>query len=455
MRLITHSFPFHYKGETFYLVYHPYSNSLHSVDYKAYLVIKNKYEELSPQELADFSSLSQSEREEILSEIAELEREGLIGIDQTFPYHKSNVVKALCLHVCHDCNLKCKYCFAKEGTYNTARDYMTEEVAKAAIDFLIEKSGGRKNLEIDFFGGEPLMNMPVVKFAVEYGKARAKERGKEFSFTMTTNALLLNDENIEYLNREMDNVVISIDGRKDVHNRVRTTRSGADAYPHILEAARKFRAVRGDKRYYIRGTFTAYNLDFSADVLALADAGFDQISVEPVVLPADNPMAITADKVAAVLREYDKLAEAYIDRRSNGKWFNFFHFMIDLEDGPCIMKRLSGCSAGCGYLAISPVGDIYPCHQFVGEEDYRIGNVLEGTFDPSVPNTFAEITVNNKKNCENCFAKYYCSGGCVAASHYYEKDLFTPYAAGCAMMKKRLECSLGIYAVEKKNREKR
>ena len=455
MRLITHSFPFSYKGETFYLVYHPFSNSLHSVDYKAYLVIKNKYEELSPQELADFSTLTREETAEILSEISELEDQGLIGIDQTYPYKKSNVVKALCLHVCHDCNLQCKYCFAKEGTYNTARDYMTEEVAKAAIDFLIEKSGSRKNLEIDFFGGEPLMNLKVVKFAVEYGKEQAKAHGKEFSFTMTTNALLLNDETIEYLNREMENVVISIDGRRDVHNRVRTTRNGVDAYDHILDAAKKFRAVRGDKCYYIRGTFTAYNLDFAEDVLALADAGFDQISVEPVVLPPENPMAITAEKVGQVLKEYDKLASAYIERRSSGKWFNFFHFMIDMEEGPCIMKRLSGCAAGCGYLAISPVGDIYPCHQFVGEGEYRIGNVLDGSFDPSIGETFSEITVNNKKRCEDCFAKYYCSGGCVAASHYYEKDLFVPYAAGCAMMKKRLECSLGIYAVEKKNREKR
>lgn len=455
MRFITHSFPFSYKGETFYLVYHPYSNSLHSVDRKAYLVIKHKYEELSPQELADFSALSQADVREIESEIAELESQGLIGIDETFPYKKSDVVKALCLHVCHDCNLRCKYCFAKEGTYNTARDYMTEEVARAAIDFLIAKSGTRHNLEIDFFGGEPLMNMSVVKAAVAYGKERAKAAGKELSFTMTTNALLLNDENIEFLNREMDNVVISIDGREEVHNRVRTTRSGANAYGAILAAAQRFRAVRGDKRYYIRGTFTAYNLDFASDVLALADAGFDQISVEPVVLPPEDPMAITSDKVGTVLAEYDRLAEAYIDRRAGGKWFNFFHFMIDLESGPCIMKRLSGCSAGCGYLAVSPIGDIYPCHQFVGEEGYRIGNVLDGTFDPSIRETFAEITVNNKAKCEHCFAKYYCSGGCVAASHYYEKDLFTPYAAGCEMMKKRLECSLGIYAVEKKINEKR
>ncbi|MBO7390751.1 MAG: 4Fe-4S cluster-binding domain-containing protein, partial [Clostridia bacterium] len=289
MRLITHSFPFTYKGETFYLVYHPYSNSLHSVDYKAYLVIKHKYEELSPQELADFSALDRADVSEIESEIAELEKQGLLGVDITFPYKKSDIVKALCLHVCHDCNLQCKYCFAKEGTYNTARDYMTEEVAKAAIDFLIAKSGSRKSLEIDFFGGEPLMNMKVVKFAVEYGREQARKHGKEFSFTMTTNALLLTDENIEYLNREMDNIVISIDGRRDVHNRVRKTRNGADAYDLILSSAKKLRAVRGDKRYYIRGTFTAYNLDFSKDVLALADAGFDQISVEPVVLPQDNP----------------------------------------------------------------------------------------------------------------------------------------------------------------------
>ena len=327
---------------------------------------------------------------------------------------------------------------------------MTKEVAKAAIDFLIAKSGTRKSLEIDFFGGEPLMNMPVVKYAVEYGKEQAKAHGKEFSFTMTTNALLLTDENIEYLNREMDNIVISIDGRREVHNRVRKTRNGADAYDLILSSAKKLRAVRGNKRYYIRGTFTAFNPDFSKDVLALADAGFDQISVEPVVLPQDNPMAITSDMVGDILREYDKLAEAYIDRRSSGRWFNFFHFMIDLEEGPCIMKRLSGCSAGCGYIAVSPVGDIYPCHQFVGEADYRIGNVLDDTFDQKIPDAFADITVNNKAKCENCFAKYYCSGGCVAASHYYEKDLLTPYGAGCEMMKKRLECSLGIYAVEKK-----
>ncbi len=446
---MTHSFEYCHNGNKYYFVFHPLSSSLFEVDYAAFLVIKSKYEALSAQEEKDYALLQDAKICEIREEIAAMEKEGVLGIDSALDYKKSDIVKALCLHICHDCNLACVYCFAKEGTYNTERDYMSLEVGKRAVDFLLKNSAGRNSLEIDFFGGEPLLNMPVVKAVVEYAKTEGAKQGKQFSFTTTTNGLLLNDANIEYLNREMNNVVISIDGRRNIHNAVRRARNGKDCYDLILDNAKRFRAIRGDKSYYIRGTFTSANLDFATDVLELNDQGFDQISIEPVVLDHNDPLAIKPEHTERILEEYEKLSHEYIERRKTDKWFNFFHYMIDLESAPCIKKRLTGCGAGCEYLAVSPTGDIYPCHQFVGREEYKMGSVLTCEFNRAVQNTFADITVNRKEDCAACFAKYHCSGGCIVASLNYEKDLLTPYKPACALMKKRLEMSLAVYALEK------
>lgn len=446
---MTHCFSYEYKGKVYYFVFHPFSSSLHQVDYAAFLVLKKRYESLSADEEKDFLSLDPKEVAEIEEEAKELEEDNLLETDVKLPFRKTNLVKALCLHICHDCNLCCEYCFAKEGTYNTARDYMSKEVGFKALDFLIEHSGSRKSLEVDFFGGEPLMNFDVVKEIVAYGRKREKETGKVFSFTMTTNCLLLNDDAIDYLNREMDNVVLSIDGRPSVHNAVRLSRNGKTCYDVIYSNAKKFRAVRGDKRYYVRGTFTSKNLEFAKDIEFLAE-DFDQISVEPVVLPLDHPLALQPESLPIVLKEYDKLAELYLRKQEEGKPFNFFHFMLDLEQNPCLNKRLSGCGVGCEYLAISPVGDIYPCHQFVGgSKEYYMGNVLEGTYNQDVAEIFRDNTVYSKKGCEDCFAKYYCSGGCTASALNFEGSINTPYRYACEMMKKRLELSLAINALSK------
>lgn len=446
---MTHSFSYEYKDKMHYFVFHPFSSSLHEVDYAAFLVIKNRYESLTEQEANDYDKLPKEEIDEILQEVEELEKQNLLKTDLHVPYKKSNLVKALCLHICHDCNLCCEYCFAKEGTYNTARDYMSSEVGKKAIDFLIEHSGPRHNLEVDFFGGEPLMNMQVVKDIVAYGRKRGEECGKEFSFTMTTNCLLLNDENIDFLNKEMDNVVLSIDGRKNIHNAVRKTRNGKECYDVIYNNAKAFRAVRGDKRYYVRGTFTNKNIDFCNDVLYLAK-DFDQISVEPVVLDPNHPLAIRKEQIPQILEEYEKLSKEYLKAWEEGHPFNFFHFMLDLEGSPCLNKKLSGCGVGCEYLAISPVGDIYPCHQFVGgSKEYYMGNVLDGTFNTEVQDKFRENTVYKKEGCNDCFAKYHCSGGCTASALNFEGSLYTPYKDACEMMRKRLEVSLAIQAIIK------
>ncbi len=447
--MITHSFEYRHNGKSHYFVFHPFSSSLHEVDYAAFLVIKHKYEALNECEKKDYDRLEKSLIEQIEGEVIEAEKRGVLGVDHTLKYNKSDIVKALCLHICHDCNLCCTYCFAGDGTYNTEKDYMSFEVGKAAVDFLIKNSGTRRNLEIDFFGGEPLMNVLVVKQIVEYAKSEGEKHGKTFSFTLTTNGVLLNEQNREFLNKEMYNVVISIDGRKEVHNLVRKTVNGKDCYDLILSNAQKFRKIRGDKQYFVRGTFTHNNLDFAKDVLALHDAGFDKVSLEPVVLDMDDPLAIKRSDTDRILEEYEVLAREYIKIRKADKDFEFFHFMIDLESSPCIRKRLTGCGAGCEYLAVSPVGDIYPCHQFVGKDEFLMGNVLSERLDKSIQQRFSDITVYKKKDCENCFAKYYCSGGCIAASNNYEKDLYTPYKPACDMMRKRLELSLAIWAIER------
>ncbi|CDE72528.1 radical SAM domain protein [Acidaminococcus sp. CAG:917] len=436
-------------GNTEYFLYDVESGSLHNVDKSAYLVAKQKYSSLTDEEFLSYGLLTKAETEEIDSELSELERQGVLNSPATvYNLNCTGEIKALCLHICHDCNLRCPYCFAKDGTYNTPKDYMTFEVGAAAIDFLIEKSKNRQNLEVDFFGGEPLMNMGVVKRIVEYANEKVKEAGKSIHFTMTTNGVLLGEENRRWLNDNMFNVVISIDGRPEVHDKLRVTPNHKGCQALVLENAKEFRKIRGDKSYYIRGTFTANNLDFSKDVLYLNDEGFDQISVEPVVLPQSDPLAIKEEDMDKVLAEYDVLAKEYIKRRKTDKWFNFFHFMIDLKQGPCVYKRLRGCGAGNEYVAVTPTGDIYPCHQFAGQTEYKMGSVLDRTFDTNAQKRFAECTVYTKKGCSDCVAKYHCSGGCNANAVHFSGDINTPYKEACAMMRKRFLTSLAIYAAE-------
>ena len=451
---MVHAFAFTRTGRSEdYFVWDTEGGSLFNIDFPVFLLLKNEYNtDLLPteDEIRAYNELTDEVKREAREEIEELKQLGyLFAEDKDFVYKgKRTDIKALCLHICHDCNLKCKYCFASEGTYNTERDYMSLEVAKSAIDFLVKNSGTRRSLEVDFFGGEPLLNLDVVKGCVEYARSLEKTCGKVFNFTMTTNCVLLDEEICEYLNKEMVNVVLSIDGRKCVHDTARITSQGTGSYEAVLDGAKLMRKIRGDKQYYVRGTFTHNNLDFSEDVKSLSDMGFDQISVEHVVLDDSHPMALKKEDYPKIKSEYEKLANLYLDRKGTPKAFNFFHFMIDLKHGPCLNKRLTGCGAGAEYLAISPIGDIYPCHQFVGETDYRMGSVLDGSFNRDIQSVFAGIDVTKKPECKDCFAKYYCSGGCIAASHHYMGDLKKPYDRSCELMKKRYELAMAIYAYE-------
>lgn len=446
---MVHAFKYCRKGRDYHFLWDVESGSLNNVDISAYTVAKNRYGTLSDTEKSYLESLDSATVAEINRELDELEMAGSLNSpppERPVIVKPYGTIKALCLHICHDCNLRCRYCFAHDGTYDTARDYMSFEVGRSAVDFLIANSGNRKNLEIDFFGGEPLMNIDVVKAIVEYARERETETGKRFSFTITTNCVLLNDELIEYFNKEMHNVVLSIDGRRSVHDNVRKTVNGKGSYDVILNNAVKLAKARGEKSYYVRGTFTHENLDFTNDVKCLRDAGFDQISLEPVVLEAGNPLALTDEDIDIAVKEYERLAEYYLDSRTGDNWFNFFHFMLDLENGPCVNKRLSGCGAGCEYLAVTPTGDIYPCHQFAGDKENLLGNVLNGDYNLS--GRYSHNIVNNKVDCATCPAKYYCSGGCMANNIHYAGDMNVPYSASCKMMRKRFELSLAIAAIE-------
>ena len=361
---------------------------------------------------------------------------------------RQTVVKALCLHIAHDCNLACRYCFAEEGEYHGRRALMTYEVGKQALDFLIANSGNRRNLEVDFFGGEPLMNWQVVKDLVAYGRQQEKLYNKKFRFTLTTNGVLLDDEVMEFANREMDNVVLSIDGRKEVHDFMRPFRKGAGSYDLVVPKFLKFAESRGEKSYYARGTFTRHNLDFSKDVLHLADLGFDQISVEPVVADEKEEYALRWEDIPRICEEYDTLAKEMIKRRKEGKGFNFFHFMIDLTGGPCVYKRLSGCGSGTEYLAVTPWGDLYPCHQFVGEEKFLMGNVWDGVKRSDLCEEFKNCNVYAKEKCQDCFAKFYCSGGCAANSYNFHGSINDVYDLGCELQRKRVECAIMLKAAE-------
>ncbi len=364
--------------------------------------------------------------------------------------NRETVVKAMCLHIAHDCNLGCKYCFAEEGEYHGRRALMSFEVGKKALDFLVANSGNRVNLEVDFFGGEPTLNWDVVKQLVEYGRSLEAEHNKKFRFTLTTNGVLLNDEILEFANREMGNIVLSIDGRKEVNDRMRPFRGGSDrsSYDVIVPKFQHVAESRDQMNYYVRGTYTHHNLDFSEDVLHLADLGFQQISVEPVVAQPTDDYAIREEDIPYLKDQYDKLAKEMIRRRHDGKPFNFFHFMIDLKGGPCVAKRLSGCGSGCEYLAVTPWGDLYPCHQFVGNEDFLMGNVDEGILRTDIRDQFKECNVYSREKCRKCFAKFYCSGGCAANSYNFHGSITDVYEVGCELQRKRIECAIMLKAVE-------
>lgn len=355
-------------------------------------------------------------------------------------------VKAMCLNVAHDCNLRCEYCFAAKGDFGRGRMLMPLEIGKKAIDFLIENSGTRHNLELDFFGGEPLMNFDVVKQVVEYARSKEKQHNKNFRFTMTTNGLLLTDDKIDFINREMSNVVLSLDGRKEVNDRLRITPNGKGCYEYIVPQYQKLVANRGDKDYYARGTFTKHNLDFTNDVKHMVELGFDQLSIEPVVSDTKLDYSIKEDDIPRVFQEYETLAKEIIKSRKNGKNFNFFHFMIDLNQGPCAIKRLRGCGCGNEYVAVTPEGDIFPCHQFVGDDSWKMGNLNDGTFNLDMKKMFAKTNVYTKENCKDCWAKFYCSGGCNANSWQYEGDIKKSHKISCDLEKKRLECAIMIKA---------
>ncbi len=396
----------------------------------------------------------QEEISEVLEDIEQLKADGALFTKDVYEDYikdfkqRSTVVKALCLHIAHDCNLACKYCFAEEGEYKGHRELMSYEVGKKALDFLVENSGNRRNLEVDFFGGEPLMNMQVVKDLVKYGREQEAIHNKNFRFTLTTNGILLDDEIMEFANKEMSNVVLSIDGRKDINDYMRPSRNGKGSYDIIIPKFKKFAESRNQTNYYVRGTFTHNNLDFAEDVKHLAELGFKQISVEPVVALPEEPYAIKEEDLPILFDEYDKLAKYMLERKKEGKSFNFFHFMIDMSGGPCVAKRLSGCGSGTEYLAVTPWGDLYPCHQFVGIDEFLLGNVEDGIIKTELKEEFKQCNVYTKDKCRDCFAKFYCSGGCVANSYKFHNDINDTYDIGCALQKKRVECAIMLKAAE-------
>ena len=441
-----------YKNNGYNIVLDVCSGSVHVVDDLVYDVIA-LYEEMDPDEIVKrLPQYPENEIREAYDEITELKDQGQLFTEDVYKdaiidfKKRKTVVKALCLHIAHDCNLACKYCFAEEGEYHGGRALMSYEVGKKALDFLIANSGNRVNLEVDFFGGEPLMNFQVVKDLVAYGRSKEKEFNKKFRFTLTTNGMLLTDEVMEFANKEMANVVLSIDGRKEVHDFMRPTRNGKGSYDLIIDKFKKMAEMRHQTNYYVRGTFTHYNLDFSKDVLHLADMGFKQISAEPVVAPDDMDYAIREEDLPQLFEEYDNLAKEMVKREKEGNGFNFFHFMIDLTGGPCLYKRLSGCGSGTEYLAVTPWGDLYPCHQFVGMEQFKLGNVDTGIEKTDIVDEFKLCNVYAKDKCKDCFARFYCSGGCAANSYNFHGILLDAYDIGCELERKRVECAIMIKA---------
>ena len=449
-----------YRNNGYNIVLDVNSGSVHVVDDTAYDVIALMDAEpgISDDSVVEKlkGSYPEASLRDSLSEIHTLAENGQLFTEDVYRdavinfKARKTVVKALCLHVAHACNLGCKYCFAGEGEYHGRRALMSFEVGKKALDFLVANSGMRRNLEVDFFGGEPLMNWEVVKQLVAYGRSLEKEHNKKFRFTITTNGVLLNDEIIDFCNREMDNIVLSLDGRKEIHDLKRPFRNGRGSYDVIVPNEQKAAAARkkAGKQYYVRGTFTHDNLDFAKDVIHFADLGFDQLSMEPVVAPESAPYAIRKEDIPVICEQYDILAKELLRRKKEGQDLTFFHFMIDLTGGPCVYKRLSGCGSGTEYLAVTPWGDLYPCHQFVGNEKFLLGNVDTGIVRTDIVDEFKCCNVYARKECSSCFARYYCSGGCAANSYNFHGRIDDVYEIGCELERKRVECAIMMKAAE-------
>lgn len=453
-----------YQNNGYNIVLDVNSGSVHVVDELVYDLIPvveealNSDKDVSDEQLKRIAEeklgdkYTEADIAEAMEDILELKSNEQLFTDDVYEQYiidfkkRQTVVKALCLHIAHDCNLACKYCFAEEGEYHGRRALMSYEVGCKALDFLVANSGNRINLEVDFFGGEPTMNFDVVKKLVEYGRSLEKPNNKKFRFTLTTNGVLLDDDMLSFINKEMNNVVLSIDGRKEINDLMRPRRGGQGSYDLIVPKFLKVAESRNQEKYYVRGTFTRNNLDFSEDVKHLADLGFEQISVEPVVAEPKDDYSLREEDIPMLLEQYDKLAVEVIKRHKEGKPFNFFHFMIDLEGGPCVAKRLSGCGSGTEYLAVTPWGDLYPCHQFVGKDEFLMGNVYEGITRPDIQNEFKCVNVYAKPKCRDCFAKFYCSGGCAANAYNFHGSITDSYDAGCELQKKRIECAIMIKA---------
>lgn len=443
-----------YKNNGYNIVLDSNSGSVHAVDEVAFEVI-DKYESRSKEEIilelcAKYPEITADDIEEIFQDIEELKKEGKLFSEDKFKDLQIDIkarptqLKALCLHIAHDCNMCCKYCFAGEGEYSGDRSLMSFEVGKRALDFLIEQSGSRKNLEVDFFGGEPLLNFDVVKQLVAYARSIEKEKGKNFRFTLTTNGVLLNDEVMEWANKECYNVVLSLDGRKETNDRMRRTRNDKGTYDLILPKFQKMAEERNQQGYYIRGTYTHYNTDFANDILHLADLGFEQLAMEPVVTDPKMDYALQESDIPKLKDQYDLLAKEMCKRNREGKGFTFFHYMIDLEGGPCIYKRISGCGVGTDYMAVTPWGDLYPCHQFVGDEKFLLGNVFDGVKNTDIVNEFKLCNVYSREACQDCFAKLYCSGGCSANAYHTTGKITGTCDMSCELHRKRVENAIMI-----------
>ena len=434
------------------------SGSVHAVDEVAYDIIE-RFESNGRDEIisdvakkyADREDITEKDIEECYEQVEELKNQGKLFTPDTFESmaghlkaKTSGVVKALCLHIAHTCNLNCSYCFASQGKYHGDRAVMSFEVGKRALDFLVENSGSRRNHEVDFFGGEPLMNFEVVKQLVAYARSIEKEKGKKFRFTLTTNGVLVDDDVIEFANRECSNVVLSLDGRKEIHDRYRVDYAGNGSWEKIVPKFQKFVKERGGKNYYMRGTFTHANPDFLEDIKVMLDLGFNELSMEPVVCAAGDPSALTEEDLPIVTEQYEKLAELMIERDKAGKPFTFYHYMIDLTGGPCIYKRISGCGSGTEYMAVTPWGDLYPCHQFVGEEKFKLGDIWNGVTNKEVQCEFGNCNVYARPDCRDCWAKLYCSGGCAANAYHSTGSVAGVYEYGCKLFRKRMECAIMV-----------
>ena len=431
------------------------SGSVHAVDELAYDIIsmfeQNDTAAIVAALSGKYEGVSDGEIAECCGQIAELKAQGQLFTEDTFEpmagalkAKTSGVIKALCLHIAHTCNLNCSYCFASQGKYHGERALMSYEVGKRALDFLIENSGSRRNLEVDFFGGEPLMNFDVVKRLVEYARSIEKEKGKNFRFTLTTNGVLVDDDVIDFADREMSNVVLSLDGRKEVHDRYRVDYAGNGSWDKIVPKFQRFVEARGGKNYYMRGTFTHANPDFLEDIKTMLDLGFSELSMEPVVAAAADPAALTEEDKPIVMKQYEQLAELMLERDKEGKPFTFYHYMIDLKGGPCIYKRISGCGSGTEYMAVTPWGDLYPCHQFVGDEKFKLGDIWHGVDNTAVQDEFASCNVYAREECRDCWAKLYCSGGCAANAYHSTGSVKGIYKYGCDLFRKRMECAIAV-----------